>query len=71
MKFYRFITGEDNSEFCHRVTEALSNGWELYGNPQMVYNTKSKKLCCGQAIIKKSRKRHSKIPYKDIKRNTK
>ena len=45
MKFYRFITGEDNSEFCHRVTEALSKGWELYGNPQMFYNTKSKKLC--------------------------
>ena len=24
MKGYRFITDDDTSEFCHRVTEALS-----------------------------------------------
>ena len=26
MKGYRFITDDDTSEFCHRVTEALSSG---------------------------------------------
>ncbi|MDC0404735.1 DUF1737 domain-containing protein, partial [Candidatus Pelagibacter sp.] len=27
MKGYRFITNDDTSKFCHRVTEAISNGW--------------------------------------------
>ena len=29
MKLYRLLTGDDSSEFCHKVTEALSKGWEL------------------------------------------
>jgi len=29
MKGYRFITNDDTSEFCHRVTEAISNGWNI------------------------------------------
>ena len=40
MKGYRFITSDDTSEFCHRVTEALSNGWKLYGEPKMVFEKK-------------------------------
>ena len=60
MMFYRFITGKDNSEFCHRVNEALSKGWELYGNPQIVYDAGINKICCGQAIIKKSKKKYIK-----------
>jgi len=31
MKGYRFIASDDTSEFCHRVTEAISNGWKVYG----------------------------------------
>ena len=38
MKAYRFITGDDNSEFCHRVSEALSNDWELYGKSQIFFD---------------------------------
>ena len=52
MKAYRFITEEDNSKFCHRVTEALSKGWKLYGEPQLTYNNKSGLMWCGQAVIK-------------------
>ena len=52
MKAYRFITEEDNSKFCHRVTEALSKGWELYGEPPLTYNNKSGLMRCGQAVIK-------------------
>ncbi|MDA9110187.1 DUF1737 domain-containing protein, partial [bacterium] len=33
MKIYRFLTDDDSSQFCHKVTEALSKGWELYGDP--------------------------------------
>jgi Uncharacterized conserved small protein len=40
MKGYRFITDDDTSEFCHRVTEALSSGWKLYGEPKMTFDKK-------------------------------
>ncbi len=52
MKGYRFITDNDTSEFCHRVSEALSNGWKLYGEPQYTFNIKTGKMRCGQAYIK-------------------
>ena len=29
MKLYRYLTGPDDATFCHRVTAALNNGWEL------------------------------------------
>ena len=47
MKGYRFITDNDTSDFCHRVTEALSSGWKLYGEPQYVFNNKTGKMRCG------------------------
>ena len=59
MKFYRFLTWEDDSKFCHKVTEALSKGWELYGSPQLSYDSKQKKFRCGQAVIKSSKKKYS------------
>jgi hypothetical protein len=31
MVIYRFLSGEDDSSFCHKVTKALSEGWLLYG----------------------------------------
>ena len=40
MKGYRFITDDDTSEFCHRITKALSNGWKLYGEPKMTFDKK-------------------------------
>ena len=50
MKLYRFLTGPDNDEFCHRISEALSNGWELYGSPALSYNGET--VIAGQAITK-------------------
>ena len=41
MKGYRFISDDDTSEFCHRVTEALSSGWKLYGEPKMIFDKKN------------------------------
>ena len=32
-KPYRFLSGVDNAEFCQRVSDALADGYELYGNP--------------------------------------
>ena len=59
MKFYRFLTGDDDSKFCHKVTESLSKGWELYGSPQLSYDAKQKKFRCGQAVVKSSKKKYS------------
>jgi hypothetical protein len=49
---YRMLTGPDDASFCHRVSEALSKGWQLYGGPTLTYDTEQKKVMCGQAIIK-------------------
>ena len=50
MKGYRFITSDDTLEFCHRVTEAISNGWKLYGEPKMTFDRKRGVMRCGQEI---------------------
>ena len=51
-RLYRFLTGPDTSEFCHAVTKALSQGWQLYGDPQYAHDPMSGGMRCGQAIIK-------------------
>jgi hypothetical protein len=51
-KLYRFLTTEDTSEFCHKVSKALANGWELYGDPQYTFDAATGKRYCGQAVIK-------------------
>lgn len=60
MKGYRFITEDETVEFCQRITEALSKGWQLYGEPKMVFDHKRQTIRCGQAIIKESKKKYKK-----------
>ena len=38
MKLYRFLSEEDTSAFCHKVTDALNKGWELYGTPTQTFD---------------------------------
>jgi hypothetical protein len=52
MQIYRFLTGEDDSVFCHKVSKALIDGWQLHGGPSYAYDAVSKKMRCGQAVIK-------------------
>lgn len=52
MKAYRFITNDDTSEFCHRVTKALSEGWELHGSPSYAFDAARGVMRCGQAVTK-------------------
>lgn len=52
MHIYRFLSGEDDSSFCHKVTKALSEGWVLYGPPHYVYDAEAKQMRCGQAVTK-------------------
>jgi hypothetical protein len=54
MKIYRFLTGDDNSAFCHKVTEALSKGWALYGEPTYAYDAANGVMRCGQAVTKEA-----------------
>lgn len=54
MKAYRFLTEDDTSAFCHKVTEALSQGWELYGNPTYAFDASNGVMRCGQAVTKET-----------------
>ncbi len=49
---YRYLTGPDDAAFCHRVTEALSRGWMLYGQPTLTFDPVQGRVICGQAIVK-------------------
>ena len=35
-KRYRFLTGPDEAAFCQRVSDALADGYVLYGDPVML-----------------------------------
>ena len=50
MKVYRYLTGEDDVNFCARVSKALNDGYELYGSPTMTFNGTD--VIVGQAIVK-------------------
>lgn len=49
---YRFITEDDTVQFCHRVSEALSKGWTLQGDPSMAFDAARGVMRCGQAVTK-------------------
>jgi hypothetical protein len=49
---YRYLTGPDDSSFCHRVTEALSKGWSLHGGPTLTFDPTQNRVICGQAVVK-------------------
>ncbi len=52
MQAYRLLTGKDDSEFCHKVTQALNNGWMLYGSPSISFNAATGETVCAQAVTK-------------------
>ena len=52
MRLYRFLSGPDDSSFCHKVTAALNKGWHIYGSPTYAYDAKTKTMRCGQAVVK-------------------
>jgi hypothetical protein len=57
MEAYRYLTGKDDDAFCHRVTKALNEGWQLYGDPTLTFDQAKGEVICGQAIIKEVRER--------------
>ena len=47
---YRLLTGPDDASFCRRVSEALAEGWQLYGSPALTFN--GERVICAQAIVR-------------------
>jgi len=54
MKLYRFLSADDTSAFCHKVTDALNKGWELYGTPTQAFDAANGVMRCGQAVTKEA-----------------
>jgi hypothetical protein len=52
MRLYRFLSEDDTSAFCHKVSEALSKGWELHGSPTYAFDAARGVMRCGQAVVK-------------------
>jgi hypothetical protein len=52
MKLYRFLTEDDTSAFCHKVSLALSKGWDLHGDPTYAFDAANGIMRCGQAVTK-------------------
>lgn len=52
MKLYRFLSDDDTSAFCHKVTAALNKGWSLQGGPAYAYDAARGVMRCGQAVVK-------------------
>ena len=51
---YRLLTGPDNSEFCHKVTKALNEGWVLHGAPSLSFDAIKGVTICAQAVTKET-----------------
>ena len=52
MLAYRFLSDDDTSAFCHKVTKALSKGWVLHGSPTYAFDAARGVMRCGQAVTK-------------------
>jgi len=52
MKLYRLLTGDDNADFCHKVSAALNAGWELHGDPTYGFDGANGVMRCAQAVVK-------------------
>lgn len=52
MQLYRFLSDDDTSVFCHKVTAALNKGWVLHGNPTYAFDAAQGIMRCGQAVVK-------------------
>lgn len=51
-RIYRLLSDDDTSAFCHKVSEALSKGWELHGGPAYAFDAARGVMRCAQAVTK-------------------
>ncbi|MDA7599080.1 DUF1737 domain-containing protein [Alphaproteobacteria bacterium] len=48
-KKYRFLSGNDDAAFCQKVSDALDDGYVLYGSPTLT--AEGGRVIVGQAVI--------------------
>lgn len=48
---YRLLTGKDDRAFCERVSEALAQGWRLYGSPSIAWDEEAGSMKAAQAVV--------------------
>lgn len=46
---YRLLTGKDDDAFCKRVSQALADGYQLYGSPAATFN--GEHVVVAQAVL--------------------
>lgn len=49
LPIYRVLTGPDDAKFCRRVSEALAQGYVLYGSPSVTFNGET--VIVAQAVV--------------------
>lgn len=48
---YRLLTGKDDVAFCQRVSEALADGYRLYGSPAVSFDAAAGHVVAAQAVV--------------------
>lgn len=48
---YRLLTGKDDRAFCDRVSEALEQGWRLFGSPTLAWDHEGGYMKAAQAVV--------------------
>ncbi len=46
---YRLLTGTDDREFCERVSQAIAEGYSLYGSPSIT--VRDGQVVTAQAVL--------------------
>lgn len=46
---YRLLTGPDDATFCTRISEALEEGYTLYGSPSVTFD--GERVIAAQAVL--------------------
>ena len=49
---YRLLTGEDTHAFCLRVSDALAEGYVLYGSPTATFDPNTNRMLVAQAVVR-------------------
>ncbi len=49
LPIYRLLTGQDDAVFCRRVSDAIAQGYLLYGSPAATFNGQN--VIVAQALI--------------------
>ena len=52
MKLYRFLSEADTAASPHKVTDAPTQGPELYGSPTQTWDHAAGIMRCGQSVVK-------------------